>query len=274
MWDDHDICDGWGSLPADWLDSPVGKTVFRVAREFFLLFQMGTTVDALPSIISDRTGSTLTWQVKLPGLDLVALDLRSERRPDRVLGEAGWNVAGEVFESVGQPQVLLMSSVPLLGPRLSLVETAMRLLPGLQKYEDDLRDQWQSHAHRDEWRRMLRQVLDLHQSKQSNVTVLSGEIHLATRGTMAASTGPVHQLIASGIAHPAPNPWYGRILGSLAKLGEAPLEEHPIALHPLPGRAETYTSQRNFLMLARCDRQWTAWWELEQSGKTETLVLG
>jgi hypothetical protein len=273
MWDDHDICDGWGSLPADRLDSPVGRTVFRVAREFFLLFQMGTAPDALPAILADRDGSTLTWHVDLPGLDVVALDLRSERRPDRVLGEAGWKAARDVFESARQPRVLLMSSVPLLGPRLSLVETAMRLLPGLQKYEDDLRDQWQSHAHREEWRRMLRQVLDLHQSKQSTVTVLSGEIHLATRGTMAARTQPVHQLIASGIAHPPPTPWYGRILGSLARLGEAPLEEHPIALHPLPGRTETYTSQRNFLMLARRDRQWVAWWELEDSGATETLAL-
>jgi hypothetical protein len=81
-------------------------------------------------------------------------------------------------------------------------------------------------------------------------------------------------VVEQAIAHPPPTRWYGRILGSLAKLGEAPLEEHPIALHPLPGRAETYTSQRNFLMLARRDQQWVAWWDLEDSGATETLAIG
>ena len=38
----------------------------------------------------------------------------------------------------------------------------LRWVPGAQKYEDDLRDQWQSHAHREEWRRVLRDILDIH----------------------------------------------------------------------------------------------------------------
>ncbi len=33
QWDDHDICDGWGSLKRSRTYSPVGQTLFAVARE-------------------------------------------------------------------------------------------------------------------------------------------------------------------------------------------------------------------------------------------------
>ncbi len=273
MWDDHDICDGWGSLAVERLDHPIGKEVFRAAREAFLLFQLGGTAERLPDICRDRQGTTLTWSAQLPGVLLVAPDLRSERRPDRVMGPAGWTAFEASLAGDGETRhIFILSSVPLLGPRLSWVEAAMHLLPRIQKYEDDLRDQWQSHAHRDEWQRMLRTLIDRHE-RAPPVTVLSGEIHLATRGTMATRRGPLHQLTASGIAHPPPTPWYGRILGALARLGAAPLPAHPIRLHPLPGRRGIYVSQRNFLILARRSGRWSAVWELEDTGATLPLPL-
>ncbi|MDZ7811437.1 MAG: hypothetical protein U5L11_17070 [Arhodomonas sp.] len=67
----------------------------------------------------------------------------------------------------------------------------MHVTPGAQKYEDDLRDQWQSRWHRDEWRRFLRLLLDTHERTEGALTVLSGEIHLATRGTLATRPGAV-----------------------------------------------------------------------------------
>src|SRR5699024_5646526 len=68
MWDDHDICNGWGSLPEAMLDSAVGRELFAVARAFFLLFQLGAAPDRLPDSCLDRTGESLTWAVRLPGL--------------------------------------------------------------------------------------------------------------------------------------------------------------------------------------------------------------
>ena len=273
MWDDHDICDGWGSLNESKLDHPIGRAVFQAARELFLLFQAGCTDDSPPPIFLDRPMRTLTWAVNLPGLLLLAPDLRSERRPQRIMGPAGWEAVEDVLKATSPCRVLILSSVPLLGPRLSLVEALMHWLPGMQKYEDDLRDQWQSRAHREEWRRMLRILLAVHEREGCQVTLVSGEIHLATRGTMATSHGPLHQLIASGIAHPAPTPWYGRVLGTLARLGEAPLEGHPIRLLPLPGRRSIYTSQRNYLVLERRAGRWSARWELESNGTTPPLEL-
>ena len=103
--------------------------------------------------------------------------------------------------------------------------------------------------------------------------MLSGEIHLATRATMKTGAGELHQLIASGIAHPPPPTAYARVLGALAWLGEAPLERHPITLHPLPGQSGIYACERNFLVLERAGGAWSASWDLEESGQTPRLVI-
>src|SRR3546814_270240 len=273
IWDDHDSCDGWGSLPPERMDSPFGRAVFAVARELYLLFQQGAVAPDYPPAFGDRSGTSLGWHLRLPGLDVVAPDLRSERRRNRVMGDSGWQMLRDALAEARSGRVLLLSSVPALGPRLSWVEAVMSVTPRMEKYEDDLRDQWQSHAHREEWRRFLRLLIETHTRDTTPVTVLSGEIHLATRGTMDTPEGPLHQLVASGISHPAPPTAYARALSLLARFGEAPLPEHPISLHPLPGRSMIYTAQRNYLVLERRDGRWQAWWELENDGPTPPLEL-
>lgn len=274
IWDDHDICDGWGSRPVEQLDSPVGRLVFETARELYLLFQMGARPDALPEPCVDREGGTLSWSVRLPKLRVVAPDLRSERRPDRVMGERGWSALEAMLADVSDEQVLLLSSVPVLGPRLSWVEALLGWIPHAQKYEDDLRDQWQSQAHRAEWRAVLEILLAAHRRPSVRLTVLSGEIHLATRGTLSCPGGDLHQLVSSGIAHPPPPVPYARLLGALARFGDSPLPHHPIRLWPLPGRRAIYAAQRNYLILEREAGRWRAHWELEDDGRTRSLPLG
>ncbi len=264
MWDDHDICDGWGSLRADALDSDLGQTLFAVARAAFLLFQRGEG----GATVSCALGA----HVDLPGLRIAAPDLRSERRPERVMGPEGWRQAAAMLAAPAPERVLVMSSVPALGPRLSVVETLVNRTGLMRKYSDDLRDQWQSHAHRAEWQRFLRALSDLHAGGAAT-TVLSGEIHLATRATMATPAGPLHQLVASGIAHTPPPRGFARALGLLARFGEAPLRGQPIRLHPLPGRRRIYTDERNFLMLERTGGAWQAIWHLEESGATDPLPI-
>lgn len=272
MWDDHDIRDGWGSFDQARLDVPIGRGLFAAAREAFMLFQLGVAPDAPPANCADPNGATLTWSAHFPGLDVIAPDLRSERRPRRIMGEAGWHAFEKALADSKAERVLLLSSTPALGPRLSWIEAAMAVIPHPQTYEDDLRDQWQSRAHREEWQRLLRCLLARH--AQGPITLLSGEIHLATRGEMRAQDGSViHQLVASGIAHPPP-PWaFARCLGALARCGSAPLEQHPIRLSPLPGQRGIYCPQRNYLMLERRSGDWRAWWELEQGGATPALSL-
>ncbi len=275
QWDDHDICDGWGSLPRSRTYSPVGQAIFEVAREMALGFQHAARDGDLPGRFADPKGLHLGWRVETSGLRLLAPDLRSERTRRQVMGAGGWSMmeAAGAFDG----RTLLMSSVPLLGPRLSLLEGVMRLHPKMLEYEDDLRDQWQSRAHREEWRRMLALLRDMDASDGtgvSGITALSGEIHLAARATMALGGGRLlHQLTASGISHRAPPRGWARFLGLLSRLGDAPLAGHPVRMRRLPGQRGMFAAERNFLVLSRRKDAWTAEWDLETSGRTAPLAI-
>ena len=275
MWDDHDIIDGWGSHPASLLDSAVGRGLFDVARRMFMLFQIGATGTVAPGASRDGVGQSLTLKVDFPGFDVIAPDLRTERRPDRVMGPDGWAAVTRALDDCrGQKQRFLMSSVPLLGPRLSWIERLIGIVPRLRQYEDDLRDQWQSRAHRTEWQRCLMLLEQTITHGQGDLTVLSGEIHLATCGEMDIEADRVlRQLVASGIAHPPPPRLYARALGWLAALGEDPLPGKHIRLKPLPGQKQIYVAERNYLVLERKGERWTACWELEDSGRTPPMEI-
>ena len=274
QWDDHDICDGWGSLPRSKTYSPVGQTLFEVARESFLTFQHASADGDLPRRFHDPSGLHLGWSVRTAGLRILAPDMRSERTRRAIMGEGGWAMMRAEAAAPVQGHTFLMSSVPLLGPRLSLLEALMVAVPKMQKYEDDLRDQWQSRAHRAEWCDMLRLVRDMALADGHDVAVLSGEIHLATRATMKLRTDRwLHQLVASGIAHRAPPKAWARFLGALAQLGESPLRGNPIRIRRIPGQASRYIAERNYLLLERHSDSWRARWVLEQSGTTPPLTL-
>ncbi len=274
QWDDHDICDGWGSLLPDATGSDVGQVLFSAAREACLVFQHAALDDDLPPRFRDPDGQHIGWSVSGPSFRIVAPDLRSQRTRRQVMDEAGWKMMEEEAEAPFSGQTLLMSSVPLLGPRLSLIEAMMGLIPKMQEYEDDLRDQWQSRAHRASWQRMLKLVLRMTEAGDQTVCCVSGEIHLATRATMDLSEGrKLHQLVASGIAHRAPPKAWARTLGLLASLGEDPLPKHPIRIQPLPGQSTRYVADRNFLTIARKDGAWSARWFLEQTGMTPELKI-
>ena len=274
QWDDHDICDGWGSLRRWQTHSTVGQTLFAVARECFLIFQQAAVEGDLPARFRDPAGRHLGWGVRARGFRILAPDLRSERTRRSVMGTGGWSMMEAEAATGASGRTLLMSSVPLLGPRLSILEALMVVIPRSQKYEDDLRDQWQSRAHRAEWARMLRLVRDMARTDGQNLTVVSGEIHLATRAVMGLAEGlRIDQLVASGIAHRAPPVAWARFLGSLAQLGEAPLPRHRLRILPLPGQRGRYVAERNYLVLERQSDTWRATWNLENSGLTPPLSL-
>ncbi len=273
QWDDHDICDGWGSLRRSRTYSPVGQTLFEVAKEAALVFQHGTVAGDLPPRFTDPEGYHLGWEVEAPGLRLIAPDLRSERTRRQVMSDEAWAVLEGQARAEFDGRTLILSSVPLLGPRLSILETLMVLTPRMQKYEDDLRDQWQSRAHRASWQRALR-LMDQMQSRPAHdVTILSGEIHLATHATMATSGTPLHQLVASGVTHRAPPKAWARALHYLAALGEAPLPGHRIRIHRIPGHRLRYVAERNALILRREGDTWQAIWNFEETGPTAPLPI-
>jgi hypothetical protein len=275
IWDDHDIFDGWGSHPPALQDSAIAQGIFRIARRMFVLFQLGGSDDGLPATCLDPTGTSLAHAARFPGLTISLPDLRSERRPDRVMGPEGWAAFERSLALAPEGEaVIVVSSVPALGPRLSLAEAVMDRLPRAQKYEDDLRDQWQSRGHRDEWRRFLSALEAEATSGHRPLVVISGEIHLATRAEMRLEDGTtLHQLVASGITHPKPPMAFPLALSLLSRLGESPLRGRPIRILPLPGRRMPYIADRNYLVVTRRDGAWSAEWELEETGRTPPLPL-
>ncbi|MEX3014648.1 alkaline phosphatase D family protein [Gymnodinialimonas hymeniacidonis] len=274
QWDDHDICDGWGSLPRSRTYSPVGQCLFEVAKEATLAFQHGTIAGDLPARFDDPEGYHLGWQVSAPGLRLLGPDLRGERTRRQVMDDGGWRAVEAQAAVDFTGHTFVMSSVPLLGPRLSILEALMVLTPKMQKYEDDLRDQWQSRAHRDSWRRMLTLMMQMQEMDGQDVTILSGEIHLATRAEMAARNGqPLHQLVASGITHRPPPKAWARFLGALSRLGESPLQGHPIRIRRIPGQSLRYVADRNALVLERRGAEWHAVWHFETHGPSPALAI-
>ncbi len=162
------------------------------------------------------------------------------------MGDEGWKAFEAGLDAApGGDRRIVVSSVPALGPRLSLVEALLDLYPGQQQYEDDLRDQWQSRGHRAEWVRFLSRLEREAVERGGPVTVVSGEIHLATRGEMRLRDGSsLHQLVASGITHPKPPAALGLGLGSCR--GSAtrrcraadPAEAPAGPAHGLHGRAQ------------------------------------
>lgn len=274
IWDDHDIFDGWGSHKKWFQGSAVARGMFACAREAFCLMQLCARADDLPDMVLDREGHSLGWRADFPGFSVIAPDLRSERTPERIMGDHGWRDVPRALETVPDGnRILLMSSVPVIGPRLSLVEIFLYLLPRAQKYEDDLRDQWQSRWHRREWRRFLELLERVANRHDHEITLLSGEIHVATRGTFETDGKTIHQLVASGISHTAPPPAFARGLGLLARIGENPLPGRPTGLKPLPGRTAIYCAARNYLTLNRRKTGWDAQWHLEGIGWTPGLTI-
>lgn len=224
MWDDHEILDGWGSHPPVRQNSPVYRGVFAAAREAFATFQLGARPDALPPGFQRRDGRHFGSVRRIGEIGLIVPDLRSSRTQTRIMDEVGWaDFRAGLDRLRGCRHLLLVSTVPVVNVDLSAIEAILRIIPGYQSHQDDLRDQWQSRTHRKEWMRLLDSLLDFADRNGATVLSLSGEIHLGCYGTARRGGTVLHQLTSSGIVHPpAPKPmvafldWWARGIRRLA----------------------------------------------------------
>jgi hypothetical protein len=250
MWDDHDIFDGWGSWPHDRQSCPVFAGLIGVARDYFALFQLGGLPGRLPEVCDDPDGRHFGSAYRVGSIGIVAPDLRSERTRERIMGEAGWRDFEAALKRLADCRhVILMSSVPLANTDMSLIERGFVAVPGHSDLEDDLRDQWQSFGHRDEWRRMLSTLVAFSARTGARVTSLSGEIHLGALGLIEGRGVQIHEMTSSGIVHEPPPKlvtaayeWLGRrttVLGPDLKA----------CLLKIPGHGRRYLRARNWLSL-------------------------
>ncbi len=251
MWDDHDVFDGYGSLPDPVGQSPVTRGVALVARRRFALFQLGAVEERPPECVWGAAHGTFTQGFRLGACAILTPDLRSERTPDRVMSERTWALLpGWLERFAGGRHLLLMSSIPLLYVDTGLVERLAARLPFATGYEDDLRDQWRSWAHAAEWRRLLDLVTAHARRTGARVTSLSGEVHAGAQAVLDdGAGGELWQLIASGVVHPPPPRLYAATLEWLARRTEGPIDGWTLRLPPFPESGRRIIRQRNWLEL-------------------------
>jgi hypothetical protein len=277
MWDDHDIFDGWGSWPADRQSSPVYQGLFATARDQFALLQLGidpATPGTLPGRDPTDSASHFGCCYRAGQIAILAPDLRTERTRQRIMGQSGWRWLETALSSLDDCRhLVLMSSVPLVNADLSLLERIFVALPGHSDLEDDLRDQWQSFAHRAEWHRMLDRLLRFITETGAAVTGLSGEIHLGALGRVEGAQAGFYELTSSGIVHPPPPAPLVLGLERCAPAGISLAPDLRAFRIAIPDHGRMYLRARNWLFLELSgDGDLAARWETE-GGTAGRLVV-
>lgn len=191
-WDDHDIHDGWGSKPPRGATARGADSLFEAARTACALFQHAELPENLPQ--------ALHWRKRIGHTALIGLDLRSERTPESVIADRtlAWLV-NALADLRRCTQVLIVASTPLGGLNVAPVERLLDLC-GLGPFSD-LRDQWSSRMHRDQWVQVMEILFDHARATGAWVGILSGEIHHGAHTVLARGAQEIHQYISSGIAH-------------------------------------------------------------------------
>ena len=240
MWDDHDIFDGWGSWPQAFQACSVHQNLGSIAREHFALFQRG----APPAC------SHFGWAFQLGSIGIIAPDLRSSRTRQRIMDEVSWRWMENALTTLAACRhVLIVSTVPVANIDLSWLERLLFWLPGQWWTQDDLRDQWQSYAHRDEWHRLLQLLFDFSAEHQIRLSILSGEIHLAALGQLQRGDIDIHQFTSSGVVHPPPSPLVAWLYDQYGRHPKRVTEAVQMRMCPLPGLDKRYLAARNWLSI-------------------------
>jgi hypothetical protein len=282
MWDDHDIFDGWGSYDPELQVSDVYKGLFASARAAFSLFQLQLAEDeAHPARIPGQ--QTFSLGLNLGPLAILAPDMRSERSNSEVISQVSWKAVYDWLDTLTGDctHLLVMSSIPVVHPDFSELEKALSIFPGQQELEDDLRDQWNSIPHKQERLRLIHRLLDFSGSRQSRVTLLSGDVHVGALGLIrdlrsnGGGTGQeIIQLTSSGIIHPPPQ---GVALFFLENaVGKEMSTDRDISsvMIEFPGTRQFYIGARNWLALEP-DAQRRIWanWHVEDQPDPYTQVI-
>jgi len=236
MWDDHDIFDGWGSYDDHLQRCDLFQAIFDAARRAFVVFQLGGAPPR-PPCRNPGAGHFLQ-AMQLDDLDVVLLDLRSDRTAAQVMSAAQWtDLHAYLAERAGRkppaPHLLVVSTIPLVYLNFGVAEHVLAWLPSRQEMEDDLRDQWESPAHQEERDRLVMTLLDHAARTRTRVSVLSGDVHVGARGRIVSrrpahllgdeTESIVHQLTSSGIVFTPPTSFEMLGMRLLGKEGPLPL---------------------------------------------------
>jgi hypothetical protein len=268
-WDDHDIYDGYGSHDHDG-DGPE-QALFAAARQAYHEFQVSHGPGPL-----DAASSTMTaWTHEKVGFLL--LDTRTNRRwtESRVLGDTQIQVAKDwaAKNAKDLKRLYVVSSIPLVHAQVAAVLALLKVSPGTESVEDDLRDAWVSSNNRNECQRLAKWLFSVHTSTPGpQVTVLGGDVHVAALAEIRSSlpahignalvTPRIFQVTSSGIGTAPPGGLLLKLMrlamGHDIELGTPDVVGRLIRVN---GAKDIVLAQRNFVVLNLEDTAKAGTWE-------------
>ncbi|MBR9907527.1 MAG: alkaline phosphatase family protein [Gammaproteobacteria bacterium] len=266
MWDDHDIFDGWGSYPDDLQNCEVYKAIFASAKKHFELLQIrGSNNGAL---LRTTPNGHFSQAIKFRGYNILALDNRSERSLTRVMSETQWSdIMRYLDKTCDQGDLLVLTAVPVVYRDFSFAESVVDSTPWEEELTDDLKDHWRAKEHEGERLRLIMRLLKNARRRKGKTVLLSGDVHVGCLGIIRDSSSDnvinIHQIVSSGIIHPAPT--YLQWLGILAVTNddlEYLDETRAITADMLkPHGSNKYIRARNFVtLLEGSDKKlWVNW---------------
>lgn len=255
MWDDHDIFDGWGSYPEDLQGCDVYQAIFEIAARYFELFQIRSAQNT--SLLAPG-GNHYAFSVTFRGQHILGLDNRAERTLGQIMSDEQWDaVTAELTNNITTGNLFVMSAVPVVYRDFSFTEAVFDVTPWEEELTDDLKDHWRSKEHEGERARLIMRLLENSRARGTNsrTVILSGDVHVGCLGVVNdssdGSSHKIHQVVSSGIVHPAPGvfAWLG-ILAATNDRTEHLDESKSIEISMLkPFGSDKYIRARNFATL-------------------------
>lgn len=282
---------------------PLFQTLFKHARRAFWVFQMQHALEDLPALqanplqqlsAQDPQFLPISWRshqaqdpLALPLLDaqpgfsfahqmgpiaLLVADLRTERSRHQILGIHSWEALQGWLAALPEPgnpasvpcqHLLLLSSVPVVHPKLSLAEGLLDNLGQdhvLDSNADDLRDHWAHDEHEGERKRLLETLASTAKTKWLRVSIVSGDVQVAAWGSAyrrdippTATWAQIHQFTSSAVVHPSligiAERLFLHLLNRTASTPQTIGVQHILEMMLFPGHNRYVMPTRNWLAL-------------------------
>ncbi len=223
MWDDHEIFDGYGSYPDNIMKSEIVKSVYKIARRAFMIYQM--------HMLPNGLNANLTNFFELNNTLIVNIDTMTERNCKRILSDATRNKIFETMESTSASKIVVLISTALayynidkvrslLFFNVDKVHTLASYLPsipavsilsslpifkklynvfGLFEYNDDVIDGWCDKNHELETNLFVNKLMELKTTKNKNIAILVGDVHIGGDAVIEKDGVRIPQYISSGV---------------------------------------------------------------------------
>ncbi|QLL30245.1 hypothetical protein HG536_0A00620 [Torulaspora globosa] len=221
IWDDHDIIDGFGSYSHTFMKTDAFSSIGKAAYKYYMLFQHHVSVTERKAYLEDpmwiigpnsspyiREPSHSIFTRVGPNIGLLGLDCRTERKLKEIVSEATYDVVFEKLvaeaNNAKMDHLFVMLGVPIAYPRLVLLEwlfSSSLLAPvralakrgilgsglinefnGDIELLDDLNDHWCARHHKKERNGLVARLQDYGAKYGIRITILSGDVHLASIG--------------------------------------------------------------------------------------------